>query len=76
MPVGVDQVANLANTTPGTADQTAAKVSGALNYGQSTGGTGTVDTYDGIVFQNFYILMENSGFILLEDGTSYIELEA
>ena len=76
MPVGSSDVANLANTSNGTADATAAKVADGLQFGQSTGGPGAVDAYTGVIFQNYYILMENSGFILLEDGIGLIELEA
>jgi hypothetical protein len=76
MPVGSSDVANLANTSNGTADETAAKVADGLQFGQNTGGPGAVNAYTGVVFQDYYILMENSGFILLEDGIGYIQLEA
>jgi hypothetical protein len=71
--VGYTGVANLANTSPGTADGV---VANAYNgFGDDVGDHGVVDLYASPVpVTKYYILMETSGYILQEDG-SKIELE-
>ena len=49
------------------------------DYGDDDGGSGVVDTYSCVVPPvppaTCFILMENSGYVLQEDGTSKIQLE-
>lgn len=72
--VGYTGVANLANTSPGTAIGT---VANAYNgFGDDVGDHGVVDLYASPVpVTKYYILMESTGYILQEDG-SKIELES
>lgn len=74
--VGWSDVANQAQTTPGCADGVVADAN--VDYGSGVGGSGVVDTYSCLVPPvpptKYYILMENSGYVLQEDG-SKIELE-
>ena len=71
--VGYTGVANLANTSPGTA---LGVVADAYNgWGDDVGDHGVVDLYASPVpVTKYYILMESSGYVLQEDG-SKIELE-
>lgn len=73
--VGYTGVANLANTTPGTA---LGVVANAYNgYGDDVGDHGVVDLYGppSPPPPSYYILMESSGYVLQEDG-SKITLES
>ena len=72
--VGYTGVANLANTSPGTA---IGAVANAYNgFGDDVGDHGVVDLYGSPVpVTQYYILMESSGYVLQEDG-SKIELES
>lgn len=74
--VGYGGVANQANTTPGCADGVVADANNG--YGDDVGGSGVINTYSCLVPPvpptNYYILMENSGYVLQEDA-SKIELE-
>lgn len=73
--VGYKGVANLANTSPGTAKGT---VANAYNgWGDDVGDHGVVDLYGPVSppIPEGYILMENSGYVLQEDS-SKIELES
>ena len=71
--VGYTGVANLANTSPGTASGV---VANAYNgFGDDVGDHGVVDLYGSPVpVTNYFILMESSGYVLMEDG-SKIKLE-
>ena len=76
--VGYTSVANLANTSDGFADEVNAQNSPTLTnqWGLYVGDTGVVDLYhNGSPVTTFYILMENSGYVLQEDS-SKIVLEA
>jgi len=76
--VGYTGVANQANTSDGFAnDVNAQNPPTATNaWGLYTGDTGVVDLYhNGTPVVDFYILMENSGYVLEEDS-SKIQLEA
>ena len=72
--VGYTGVANLANTSPGTA---IGAVANAYNgFGDDVGDHGVVDLYaPPVPVTKYYILMESSGYVLQEDG-SKIELES
>lgn len=76
--VGYTSVANQAQTTPGCATGVVADASSA-GYGNDDGGSGVVDTYSCLVPPvppaTCFILMENSGYVLQQDGTSKIQLE-
>ena len=73
--VGYTGVANQANTSDGFALHTsAANVVGATP-GDDVGDNGVVDLYGGTARTKFYILMENSGYVLQEDSFK-IELES
>jgi hypothetical protein len=73
--VGYTGVANQANTSDGFAlNVTAANVVGATP-GDDVGDNGVVDLYGGGGRTKFYILMEDSGYVLQEDS-SKIELES
>ena len=73
--VGYTGVANQANTSDGFALHTsAANVVGSV-AGDDVGDSGVVDLYGGAARTKFYILMENSGYVLQEDS-SKIELES
>lgn len=74
--LGWSSVANQAPTTPGCA---IGVVADAYNdYGNDNGGSGVIDTYSCLVPPvppaTCFILMENSGYVLQEDG-SKIQLE-
>ena len=75
--VGYSDVANQAQTTPGCASGVTADASSG-SYGADLGGSGVVDTYSCVVPPvppaTYYILMENSGYVLQQD-TFKIELE-
>ena len=73
--VGYTGVANQANTSDGFAlNVTAANVVGSTP-GDDVGDNGVVDLYGGTAREKYYILMENSGYVLQEDS-SKIELES
>ena len=76
--VGYSSVANQAQTTPGCALSVVVDASSA-GYGNDDGGSGVVDTYSCLVPPvppaTCFILMENSGYVLQQDGTSKIQLE-
>ena len=76
--VGYSSVANQAQTTPGCALGVVVDASSA-GYGNDDGGTGVVDTYSCLVPPvppaTCFILMENAGYVLQQDGTSKIQLE-
>ena len=70
--VGYTGVANQANTTDGFALHTsAANVVGATP-GDDVGDNGVVDLYGAAVISKFYILMENSGYVLQEDSSKIV----
>jgi hypothetical protein len=76
--VGYTGVANQAQTTPGCALGVVADANNG--YGDDVGGAGVVDTYSCLVpptpVVNYYILMENSGYVLQEDGSKiYLEVQ-
>ena len=72
--VGYDGVANLANTSDGFATQTVAKNDPAnTGFGDDVGDGGVVDLYHGATpVSTFYILMENSGYVLQETSDKII----
>ena len=73
--VGYTGVANQANTSDGFALHTsAANVVGSV-AGDDVGDNGVVDLYGGSARVKYYILMENSGYVLQEDSFK-IELES
>ena len=76
--VGYTGVANQAQTTPGCATGVVVDASGA-GYGNDDGGSGVVDTYSCLIPPvppaTCFILMESTGYVLQEDGTSKIQLE-
>jgi hypothetical protein len=70
--VGYDGVANLANTSDGFAlHASAANVVGSTP-GEDVGDHGVVDLYGGTPTTTFYILMENSGYVLQETSDKII----
>lgn len=70
--VGYDGVANLANTSDGFAlHASAANVVGSTP-GEDVGDHGVVDLYGGTPITTFYILMENSGYVLQETSNKII----
>lgn len=75
--VGYSGVANQVQTTPGCAIGVFADAND--DYGSDVGGAGVIDTYSCVVPPvppaTCFILMENSGYVLQEDGTSKIQLE-
>ena len=76
--VGYTGVANQAQTTPGCALGVVADANNG--YGDDVGGAGVVDTYSCLVPPTpvvyYYILMENSGYVLQEDGSKiYLEVQ-
>jgi hypothetical protein len=76
--VGYTGVANQAQTTPGCASGVVADANNG--YGDDDGGSGVVDTYSCLVPPvpptYYYILMENSGYVLQEDGSKiYTEVQ-
>lgn len=75
--VGYTGVANLAQTAPGCALGVTADAENG--YGEDVGGSGVVDTYSCLVPPvppaTCFILMENSGYVLQEDGSKiYLEV--
>lgn len=75
--VGYTGVANLANTSDGFADGIGAQNPPTVTnqWGLYTGDTGVVDLYHGSTpVVSFFILMENSGYVLEEDAFK-IQLE-
>ena len=73
--VGYSGVANQANTTDGFAlHESAANVVGGTP-GDDVGDNGVVDLYGGASRVKYYILMENSGYVL-QESSSKIELES
>jgi len=73
--VGYTGVANQANTTDGFAGNTSAVNVVGAGIGEDVGDNGVVDLYGGAGRVKYYILMENSGYVLQEDS-SKIELES
>ena len=76
--VGYSGVANQAPTTPGCATRVVADTNNG--YGDDVGGSGVVDTYSCLVpptpVTYYYILMENSGYVLQEDSSKiYTEVQ-
>lgn len=69
--VGFEGVADFANTYPGQATGVVADAD--AGYGDSLGGTSVI-VRGPVAAGPYYILMENSGYVLQEDG-SKIELE-
>ena len=70
--VGYTGVANLANTSPGNASGV---VANAYNgFGDDVGDHGVVDLYANPSPPPpvYYILMESSGYVLMEDGSKII----
>lgn len=69
--VGWIGVANQSNTTPGCADGVTADAS--EDYGDDVGGSGVVDLYSCFVnpppSPRYFILMEDSGYVLQESGS-------
>jgi hypothetical protein len=70
--VGYDGVANLANTTDGFALHTSAANVVGSTPGEDVGDNGVVDLYGGTPTTTFYILMENSGYVLQETSNKII----
>lgn len=70
--VGYDGVANLANTTDGFALHTSAANVVGSTPGEDVGDNGVVDLYGGASPTTFYILMENSGYVLQETNEKII----
>jgi hypothetical protein len=76
--VGYTGVANLANTTPGFADGVGARADIPSTFGEDVGGGGVVDLYQGTTpppVTAYFILMENSGYVLQQDDVSKIQLQ-
>lgn len=73
--VGYTGVANLANTSNGFAISVVAN--NVDSFGDDVGDHGVIDQYGAITppATLYYILMENSGYVLMEDG-SKIQLES
>lgn len=75
--VGYGSVANQANTSDGFASETGAQNPPAATdqFGLYVGDSGVVDLYhNSVPTTSFYILMENSGYVL-EENSSKIQLE-
>ena len=71
--VGYDGVANLANTSDGFALHTSAANVVGSTPGEDVGDHGVVDLYGGASpVATFYILMENSGYVLQETSDKII----
>ena len=72
--VGYDGVANLANTTDGFALHTSAANVVGSTAGEDVGDNGVVDLYGGAspTPTIFYLLMENSGYVLQETSDKII----
>ena len=75
--IGYSSVANQVQTTSGCAIGVFADAN--ADYGDDVGGSGVVDTYSCVVPPvpptTCFILMESSGYVLQEDGTSKIQME-
>lgn len=73
--VGYSNVADQAPTTPGNALGVVANVSS--NLGSGVGGIGVADTYSGVIPPaGSFILMQDSGYVLQEDGSRiYLEVQ-
>ena len=76
--VGYTGVANQAQTTPGCASGVVADANNG--YGDDVGGAGVVDTYSCLIPPTpvvyYYILMENSGYVLQEYSSKiYLEVQ-
>lgn len=70
--VGYSGVANLANTSDGFALHTSAANVVGSTPGEDVGDHGVVDLYGGTPTTTFYILMENSGYVLQETSDKII----
>ena len=72
--VGYSGVANQAQTTPGCALGVVADAN--AGYGNDVGGSSVIDTYSCLVPPvppaTCFILMENSGYVLMEDGSKIL----
>jgi hypothetical protein len=72
--VGYSGVANQAQTTPGCALGVVADANS--DYGNDVGGDGVVDTYSCLVPPvppaTCFILMETSGYVLMEDSSKIL----
>jgi hypothetical protein len=73
--VGYTGVADQANTTDGFAGQTSAVNAVGAGIGEDVGDDGVVDLYGVAPVATFYILMENSGYVL-QESSDKIVLEA
>lgn len=73
--VGYTGVADQANTTDGFAGQTSAVNAVGAGIGEDVGDDGVVDLYGIAPVSTFYILMENSGYVL-QESSDKIVLEA
>jgi hypothetical protein len=72
--VGYTSVANQANTSDGfAAGVGAANVPVTDGFGENVGDSGVVDLYhNDTPVTTFYILMENSGYVLQEDSSKIV----
>lgn len=70
--VGYTGVANQANTSDGFALHTSAANVVGSTPGDDVGDTGVVDLYGASPVTTFYILMENSGYVLQETSNKII----
>ena len=70
--VGYSGVANQANTSDGFALHTSAANVVGSTPGEDVGDHGVVDLYGGTPTTTFYILMENSGYVLQETSDKII----
>ena len=73
--VGYTGVADQANTTDGFAGQVNAVNAVGAGIGEDVGDDGVVDLYGIAPVSTFYILMENSGYVL-QESSEKIVLEA
>lgn len=73
--VGYTGVADQANTTDGFAGQVNAVNAVGAGIGEDVGDDGVVDLYGVAPVSTFYILMENSGYVL-QESSDKIVLEA
>ena len=73
--VGYTGVADQANTTDGFAGQVNAVNAVGAGIGEDVGDDGVVDLYGVAPVTTFYILMENSGYVL-QESSNKIVLEA
>lgn len=70
--VGYTGVANQANTSDGFALHTSAANVLGSTPGDDVGDDGVADRYGAAVISKFYILMENSGYVLQEDSSKIV----